>query len=187
MACKEGQFNVLELMVNDEFNTFSINLNDQHVNGMTPCTVIRYSRVRTWNLPPFLPCQMSMNSSLKKKDIILEGSLNPEAMFKVVPSSISLHCKSQKEQHNGLHHTPVAVVVSRSRLEMHYCCLDHRMKAMPREPPSSDLHHTIYLKNKNPLKKIVDEWPLKLFPEKMLRDETPRALLIFFKTVALLL
>ena len=122
-----------------------------------------------------------------KKDIILEGSLNPEAMFKVVPSSISLHCKSQKEQHNGLHHTPVAVVVSRSRLEMHYCCLDHRMKAMPREPPSSDLHHTIYLKNKNPLKKIVDEWPLSLFPEKMLRDETPRALLIFFKTVALLL
>ena len=31
MACKEGQFNVVELMVNDPFN-----LNDQHVNGMTP-------------------------------------------------------------------------------------------------------------------------------------------------------
>ena len=41
MACKEGQFDVVELMVN---------LNAQHVNGMTPFdlalgTVIRYSRV----------------------------------------------------------------------------------------------------------------------------------------------
>ena len=48
MACKEGQFDVVELMVNDQFKTFSINLNAQHVNGMTPfdfCTVIRYSRV----------------------------------------------------------------------------------------------------------------------------------------------
>ena len=49
--CKEGQFDVVELMVNDHFKTFSINLNAQHVNGMTPfdlavhiCTVIRYSR-----------------------------------------------------------------------------------------------------------------------------------------------
>ena len=37
-------------MVNDQFKTFSINLNAQHVIGMTPfdlalCTVIRYSRV----------------------------------------------------------------------------------------------------------------------------------------------
>ena len=29
MACKEGQFDVAELMVNDQFNTFSINLNAQ--------------------------------------------------------------------------------------------------------------------------------------------------------------
>ena len=36
MACKEGQFDVVELMVNDKFKTFSINLNAQHVNGMTP-------------------------------------------------------------------------------------------------------------------------------------------------------
>ena len=36
MACKEGQFDVLKLMVNDQFKTFSINLNAQHVNGMTP-------------------------------------------------------------------------------------------------------------------------------------------------------
>ena len=36
MTCKGGQFDV-ELMVNDQFNTFSINLNAQHVNGMTPC------------------------------------------------------------------------------------------------------------------------------------------------------
>ena len=50
MACKEGQFDVVDLMVNDQFKTFSINLNAQHVNGMTPfdlalSTVIRYSRV----------------------------------------------------------------------------------------------------------------------------------------------
>ena len=50
MAGKEGQFDVVELMVNDQFKTFSINLNAQHVNGMTPfdlalSTVIRYSRV----------------------------------------------------------------------------------------------------------------------------------------------
>ena len=50
MACKEGQFDAFKLMVNDQFNTFSINLNAQHVNGMTPSdlalsTVIRYSRV----------------------------------------------------------------------------------------------------------------------------------------------
>ena len=36
MTCKEGQFNVVELMVNDRFKTFSINLNVQYVNGMTP-------------------------------------------------------------------------------------------------------------------------------------------------------
>ena len=50
MACKEGQFDVVKLMVNDQFKTFSINLNAQHVNGMTPfdlalSTVIRYSRI----------------------------------------------------------------------------------------------------------------------------------------------
>ena len=36
MPCKEGQFDVVELMVNDQFKTFGINLNAQHVNGMTP-------------------------------------------------------------------------------------------------------------------------------------------------------
>ena len=35
MAYKAGQFDVVELMVNDQFKTFSINLNAQHVNGMT--------------------------------------------------------------------------------------------------------------------------------------------------------
>ena len=35
MACKEGQFDAVKLMVNDQFNTFSINLNAQYVNGMT--------------------------------------------------------------------------------------------------------------------------------------------------------
>ena len=55
MACKKGQFDVVELMVND-LKTCSINLNAQLVNGMTPFalafskisknawTVIRYSR-----------------------------------------------------------------------------------------------------------------------------------------------
>ena len=36
MPCKEGQFDVVELIVNDKFKTFSINLNAQHLNGMTP-------------------------------------------------------------------------------------------------------------------------------------------------------
>ena len=50
MACKEGEFDVVKLMVNDQFKAFSINLNAQHVNGMTPfdsylSTLIRYSRV----------------------------------------------------------------------------------------------------------------------------------------------
>ena len=36
MACKEGQFDVVELKVNDQFKTFGINLNAQHVNGRTP-------------------------------------------------------------------------------------------------------------------------------------------------------
>ena len=38
MACKEGQFDVVKLLVND-LKTFSINLNAQHVNGMTPLYV----------------------------------------------------------------------------------------------------------------------------------------------------
>ena len=41
MACKEGQFDVVELMVNDQFKTFGINLNAQYVNGMTPFTYVR--------------------------------------------------------------------------------------------------------------------------------------------------
>ena len=57
MACKKGQFDAVELMVNDQSKTFSINLNAQHVNGMTPfhlalSSVIRYSRV-VW------PCTFS--------------------------------------------------------------------------------------------------------------------------------
>ena len=40
MACKEGRFDFVELMVNDQFRTFSINLNAQHVNGMTPLDII---------------------------------------------------------------------------------------------------------------------------------------------------
>ena len=40
MACKEGQFDVAELMVNDHFKTFSINLNAQHVTGMTPFDLV---------------------------------------------------------------------------------------------------------------------------------------------------
>ena len=36
MAYKVGQFDVVELMVNDQFKTFSVNLNAQHGNGLTP-------------------------------------------------------------------------------------------------------------------------------------------------------
>ena len=36
MACKEGQFDIVQLMVGEQSKTFSINLNAQHVNGMTP-------------------------------------------------------------------------------------------------------------------------------------------------------
>ena len=36
MASKEGIFDVVELMVNEQFKKFSINVNAQHVNGMTP-------------------------------------------------------------------------------------------------------------------------------------------------------
>ena len=35
MACTEGQSDVVELIVNNQFNNFGINLNAQHVNGMT--------------------------------------------------------------------------------------------------------------------------------------------------------
>ena len=50
MTCTEGQFDVVEQMVNGQLNTFSINLNAEDVNGMTSfdlalSTVIRYSRV----------------------------------------------------------------------------------------------------------------------------------------------
>ena len=40
MACNEGQFDVVKLMVNDKFKTFGINLNHQHVNGMTPVRLL---------------------------------------------------------------------------------------------------------------------------------------------------
>ena len=37
MICKEGQFDVVET---DFFKAFGINLNSQHVNGMTPFDLI---------------------------------------------------------------------------------------------------------------------------------------------------
>ena len=40
MACKKGQFDVVEMILNNHFNAFSINLNAQHVNGMTHGKVI---------------------------------------------------------------------------------------------------------------------------------------------------
>ena len=40
MACKEGQFEVVELMANNQFKGFSINLNTQHVIGMTPFDIL---------------------------------------------------------------------------------------------------------------------------------------------------
>ena len=35
MACREGQFDVVELILNYQFKDFTINLNAQNVNGMT--------------------------------------------------------------------------------------------------------------------------------------------------------
>ena len=35
MTCKEGQFDVNELIVNNQLKTFGINLNAQHINGIT--------------------------------------------------------------------------------------------------------------------------------------------------------
>ena len=35
MTCKEGQFDIVELIVNNQLKTFGINLNAQHDNGMT--------------------------------------------------------------------------------------------------------------------------------------------------------
>ena len=35
MACTEGQSYVVELIVNNQFKAFIINLNARHVNGMT--------------------------------------------------------------------------------------------------------------------------------------------------------
>ena len=42
MACKGGQFDVVELMVDHQFKTFNINLNVQHVNGMTPFDLVAH-------------------------------------------------------------------------------------------------------------------------------------------------
>ena len=42
MASKEGIFDVVELMANDQFKTFSINLNVQYVNGMTPFDLVMH-------------------------------------------------------------------------------------------------------------------------------------------------
>ena len=39
MTCKEGHFDIVELIVN-HLKTFGINLNAQHVNGMTHGKVI---------------------------------------------------------------------------------------------------------------------------------------------------
>ena len=44
MACKEGQFDVVDLMVNNQFKVFSINLNVQHMNGMTQCGKTKIQR-----------------------------------------------------------------------------------------------------------------------------------------------
>ena len=53
MVCNEVQFDVAELMVNDQFETFSINLNAQRVNGMTSfdLATLKYKSCRslkTW-------------------------------------------------------------------------------------------------------------------------------------------
>ena len=40
LVCKQGQFDVVEIRVNNQLlKAFSINLNAQHANGMTPMSV----------------------------------------------------------------------------------------------------------------------------------------------------
>ena len=43
MACKEGQFDVVELMQNNKFKAFRINLNAHYVIGTTHYNVAIYS------------------------------------------------------------------------------------------------------------------------------------------------
>ena len=45
MVCKKGQFDVVELILN-QFKAFSINLNAQHVNGMTQSWLLHSSILR---------------------------------------------------------------------------------------------------------------------------------------------
>ena len=42
MACKEGQFDAVKLMLNNQYKGYSINLNAQHVNGMTQFGYTRF-------------------------------------------------------------------------------------------------------------------------------------------------
>ena len=67
MACKEGQFDV----VNDKFKTFGINLNAQHVNEMTLliCTVIRNHTVMTLylNFPWFVDQNDKMERQIQAR------------------------------------------------------------------------------------------------------------------------
>ena len=60
MACKEGQFDVVEMMVNDQFMTFSINLNAQHGNGMTPFDLAAHIRLSD-TLGMFVENQQQLN------------------------------------------------------------------------------------------------------------------------------
>ena len=50
MARKEGQFDVVELMVNNQFKAFRINLNAQYVNGMTHFDLAGHSSGKMVNL-----------------------------------------------------------------------------------------------------------------------------------------
>ena len=50
MARKEGQFDVVELMVINQSKAFSINLNAHHVNGTTRLDLAGYSSGKMVNL-----------------------------------------------------------------------------------------------------------------------------------------
>ena len=43
LACTDGQINVVELVLNKQFKPFSIKLNDQNVNGLTPFDLAVYN------------------------------------------------------------------------------------------------------------------------------------------------
>ena len=72
MACKEGQFDVVELMVNDKFKTFSINLNAQRVNGITPFTYVRLLDTLEYQPTDIKPCLLMISKADNSHNVVVK-------------------------------------------------------------------------------------------------------------------